>query len=78
MNSFKTNKFKKGDKVTSVDNYELGVFEVQLTPQAGTVVIKKVFKVILVTPLQGWNHLLELNTKHNAVGFQKVSLKLLK
>ncbi len=28
MSSFKTNKFKKGDKVTSVDNYELGVFEV--------------------------------------------------
>ena len=28
LNSFKTNKFKKGDKVTLVDIYGLGVFEV--------------------------------------------------
>ena len=28
MNIFKTNKFKKGDKVTPVGNHELGVFEV--------------------------------------------------
>ena len=44
MNSFKTNKFKKGDKVTSVDNYELGVFEVLAYSSGGYCCYQKGFQ----------------------------------
>ncbi len=44
MNSFKTNKFKKGDKVTSVDNYELGVFEVLAYSSGGCCCYQKGFQ----------------------------------
>ena len=52
MNSFKSNKFKKGDKVTSVDNYELGVFEVLAYSAGGYCCYQKGFQAhFLVTPL---------------------------
>ena len=44
LNSFKTNKFKKGDKVTSVDNYELGVFEVLAYSSGGYCCYQKGFQ----------------------------------
>ena len=44
MNSFKTNKFKKGDKVTSVDQYELGVFEVLAYSSGGYCCYQKGFQ----------------------------------
>ena len=44
MNSFKTNKFKKGDKVTSVYHYELGVFEVLAYSSGGYCCYQKGFQ----------------------------------
>ena len=44
MNSFKTSKFKKGDNVTSVDHYELGVFEVLAYSSGGYCCYQKGFQ----------------------------------
>ena len=44
MNSFKTNKFKKGDKVILVDNCELGVFEVLAYSSGGYCCYQKGFQ----------------------------------
>lgn len=44
MNSFKTNKFKKGDKVTRVHDYVLGVFEVLTYSSGGYCCYQKGFQ----------------------------------
>lgn len=44
LSSFKTNKFKKGDKVTRVDNYKLGVFEVLAYSSGGYCCYQKGFQ----------------------------------
>ena len=62
-------KFKKGDKVTSVDNYELGVFEVLAYSSGGYCCYQKGFQGHSGNFSLGAETFAGTEYEHNATGF---------